>query len=280
MAWGFFKKIVLADRLARYVDSAYGDVNNIGGAPVVYAIIFFAFQLYLDFSAYSDIAIGSARTLGFKLSVNFKRPYLASSFSDFWKRWHISLSSWFKDYVYIPMGGNRVSKNRHLRNIIIVFVISGLWHGASWNFVIWGAINGLFIILFDNLFFAKNRIKNISRVFSSIFISLFWALSLVFFRAKTFGDAFAMFSSLPFKSDKTIYDYGLVETEFKFTIWLLILFILFEILVEKRENLYTWFISLNFIFRWVIYVVLVSSIVFLGSYGVGLNDSNFIYFQF
>ena len=137
MAWGFFKKIVIANRLAIFVDGAYANIETLDGISVFVAVIFFAFQLYLDFSAYSDIAIGSARMLGFNLSTNFKRPYLSSSFSDFWKRWHISLSSWFKDYVYIPLGGNRTTTKRYIKNIIIVFVISGLWHGASWNFAIW-----------------------------------------------------------------------------------------------------------------------------------------------
>ena len=279
MAWGLFKKIVIADRLARYVDSAYADVGQVGGMGAFYAVLFFAFQLYLDFSAYSDIAIGCARTLGFRLSLNFNRPYLSSSFSDFWNRWHISLSSWFRDYVYVPLGGNRVSTNKILRNVMIVFLLSGLWHGASWNFVIWGALNAAFIIVFDRIFGSKKR-TGITRVFMSLFVSTMWALSLILFRAQTFSDAMTMFNNLFHASPKSIYDYGLLSAEFQFTIWLLIAYVLFEILLEKRQKLYEWFISRNLVLRWSTYLILSMSIIMLGSYGAGLNDSNFIYFQF
>ncbi len=278
MAWGFFKKIVIADRLAIFVDGAYGNVETIDGKTAIVAIIFFAFQLYLDFSAYSDIAIGSARMLGFNLSINFRRPYLSTSFSDFWKRWHISLSSWFRDYLYIPLGGNRVGKFKHMRNILIVFILSGLWHGASWNFVLWGGINGLFILIFD--YFLKRDKNIVARILSSFFISALWGLSLVFFRAETFDDAIMMFSKIGSVEKDVLYSLGLNSLEFSFTIKLLISYIIFEIVQEKFANLYEWFNRRNFLFRWVIYLSLIAIIIFYGSYGVGLNDNNFIYFQF
>ncbi len=279
MAWGFFKKIVIADRLAIFVDKTYGDVHNLDSTTTIVAVIFFAFQLYLDFSAYSDIAIGSARTLGFKLSTNFRRPYLSTSFSDFWKRWHISLSSWFRDYVYIPLGGNRKGNIKLIQNILIVFVLSGLWHGASWNFVIWGFLNGLFILSFDR-FFRKTENNNVKKVFISIFISSLWALSLIFFRAQTFNEAMVMFSHFGQAGKGILYNYGLNSLEFSFTIQLLILYMIFEIFQEKFKGLYEWFTSLNFIFRWAVYTSIIAIILFYGSYGVGLNDNNFIYFQF
>lgn len=279
MAWGFLKKIVIADRLAIYVDNAYADIDKLDGVTTVITIIFFTFQLYLDFSAYSDIAIGSARTLGFNLSTNFKRPYLSTSFSDFWKRWHISLSSWFKDYVYIPLGGNRKGKTKHIKNILIVFVLSGLWHGASWNFVIWGFLNALFILIFD--YFLGKADKNIvKRIFTSLFISTLWALSLIFFRAQTFNDAITMFSHLGEVNKDIIYNFGLNSLEFSFTIKLLIAYVIFEIFQEKFEQIYEKFISINFIFRWAVYISIIGIILFFGSYGIGLNDNNFIYFQF
>jgi D-alanyl-lipoteichoic acid acyltransferase DltB (MBOAT superfamily) len=279
MFWGFFKKIVIADRLAVFVDGAYGDIGNLDGITSVFAIVFFAFQLYLDFSAYSDIAIGSARILGFDLSTNFRRPYLSSSFSDFWKRWHISLSSWFKDYVYIPLGGNRVSHKMLVRNILIVFVLSGLWHGASWNFVIWGALNGLFILVFDRFFMNKDNNK-IKRIFISLFVTTLWTLSLIFFRAQTFSDAISMFSNI-FESNKDVlYHYGLNELEFGFTVKLLIAYIVFEIIIERYDNIYQWFTNRIFVIRWALYVSMLVVILLFGSYGVGLNDNNFIYFQF
>ncbi len=279
MAWGFLKKIVIADRLAIYVDNAYANIDKLDNTTTIIAIIFFAFQLYLDFSAYSDIAIGSARTLGFNLSTNFKRPYLSTSFSDFWKRWHISLSSWFKDYVYIPLGGNRKGKTKHIKNILIVFVLSGLWHGASWNFVIWGFLNALFILIFD--YFLGKTDKNIAkRIFTSLFISTLWALSLIFFRAQTFNDAIVMFSHLGDANKDIIYNFGLNSLEFSFTIKLLIAYVIFEIFQEKFEKIYEKFNSINFIFRWAVYISIIGIILFFGSYGIGLNDNNFIYFQF
>jgi D-alanyl-lipoteichoic acid acyltransferase DltB (MBOAT superfamily) len=279
MAWGFFKKMVIADRLAIFVDSAYGSTDSIDGITAVVAIIFFAFQLYLDFSAYSDIAIGSARMLGFNLSTNFRRPYLATSFSDFWQRWHISLSSWFRDYLYIPLGGNRVGKIKHVSNVLIVFMLSGLWHGASWNFVIWGSINGLFILVFEHLLRNDNK-KIIKRILFSLFISTMWALSLVFFRAQTFNNAITIFSKIGNESQDVLYDFSLNSLEFLFSIQLLIGYIIFEIIQEKFTKIHEWFNSLNFLFRWSVYVSLIAAILFYGSYGVGLNDNNFIYFQF
>jgi len=279
MAWGFFKKIVLADRLARYVDSAYDNVGMTEGGPAIIAVIFFAFQLYLDFSGYSDIAIGTARLLGFNLSENFKRPYLSTSFSDFWKRWHISLSSWFKDYVYIPLGGSRVKKSKIIRNVMIVFLLSGLWHGASWNFVIWGAINGLFIILFDRFFDAR-ALKGIRRFFVSAFISFAWAFSLILFRAQSFQDSVILSKNIFSGSSKGLYEFELGAPEFKFTLILLLFFMLFEILLENKQNIYQWFISQHFILRWIAYIAIASFIILFGAYGAGLSDNNFIYFQF
>lgn len=279
VAWGLFKKIVIADRLARFVNAAYADTGHINGLPAIFATVFFAFQLYFDFSAYSDIAIGTARTLGFKLSLNFNRPYLSSSFADFWKRWHISLSSWFKDYVYIPLGGNRKGNWLTKRNVMVVFLLSGLWHGASWNFVIWGGLNGLFIILLDKILF-KLASKGIQRFLTSLFVSSCWAISLIFFRAQSFSGAIEMYKSLGFSNKADLFNYGFSKSEFSFTIYLLIFMIIFEIIQERKINLLEWFYSLNRIVRWSIYIGLSLSILYLGSYGIGLNDSNFIYFQF
>lgn len=279
MTLGFFKKIVIADRLSLFVNSAYSDLRNIDGVVAIFAIIFFAFQLYFDFSAYSDIAIGSARTIGFKLSRNFNSPYLSSSFSKFWNRWHISLSSWFKDYLYIPLGGNRASSIKITQNILVVFIVSGLWHGASWNFIIWGLINGLFIILLDPIL-NKRHNELYSKILKAIFVSLAWALSLVFFRSQTFYDAFTMFENL-FKGNKNIlYNYNLNSIEFIFTIGLLIFYMLFEILIEVYPNTYKLIINMHFLVRWSLYLSVISFVILCGSYGLDVDDSNFIYFQF
>ena len=146
MAWGMFKKVAVADRLAMLVDKVYADPASFDGAALLLGTVFFAFQIYCDFSGYSDIARGSAEVMGFKLMTNFNRPYAARSVSEFWKRWHISLSTWFKDYVYLPLGGSRVSAPRWAANVMAVFLLSGLWHGAGWTFIAWGALNGLYLI--------------------------------------------------------------------------------------------------------------------------------------
>jgi alginate O-acetyltransferase complex protein AlgI len=276
IAIGLFKKIVIADRLAIYVDSCYANVDQANGMPMLIAIVFFAFQLYLDFSAYSDIAIGIARTLGFNLSTNFKRPYLSISFSDFWKRWHITLSSWFKDYVYISLGGNKVNKTKIFRNIFIVFLLSGLWHGASWNFVIWGALNGLFLILFDT--HIMHRIK--SKLLKNIFIFTSWALSLVFFRAQTFHEAIYVFSNINLSNKSNIYSMGLNHLELHFTFWLLLSYMIIEYINEKKGSLINIITNRNMTIRLTFYLLLILSVIFLGAYGVGFNDTNFIYFQF
>ena len=142
MLWGFFKKMVLADNLALYVDASYGDWAHVAGPRLALATVCFAFQIYCDFSGYSDIAIGAGRLLGISLVRNFAYPYFSQSISEFWRRWHISLSTWFRDYVYIPLGGSRVTRPRAACNVMLTFAASGLWHGASWNFVTWGAMNG------------------------------------------------------------------------------------------------------------------------------------------
>ena len=147
MIWGLFKKVVIADRLAGLVNSGYANPSALSGPNLTLATIYFAVQIFCDFSGYSDIAIGAAQVMGFKLMINFKRPYLALSISEFWKRWHISLSTWFRDYLYIPLGGNQVSQWRWQLNLLIVFLISGLWHGANWTYVIWGFLHGIYLIL-------------------------------------------------------------------------------------------------------------------------------------
>ncbi|OFY92284.1 MAG: alginate O-acetyltransferase, partial [Bacteroidetes bacterium RIFOXYB2_FULL_35_7] len=146
MLWGFFKKMVIADRLSLYVNQVYNNPDQYSGFPVLLATYLFAFQIFCDFSGYSDIAIGSAKIMGFKLMDNFNTPYFAKTIKEFWKRWHISLSTWFRDYLYISLGGNRVIKWKMQFNLFIVFMISGLWHGANWTFVLWGSLHGFYII--------------------------------------------------------------------------------------------------------------------------------------
>ena len=205
MLWGLFKKIVIADRLAIVVNTVYNNPKNFNGFSLVVATIFFAFQIYCDFSSYSDIAIGSAKVMGYDLMKNFNRPYFSKSISEFWRRWHISLGTWFKDYLYFPLGGSRVTKWKKYRNIMIVFLTSGLWHGASGNFVIWGAIHGIYQLIESELkpvgdfIAAKFKInkntfghKSFKAITTFILVDFAW----IFFRANNVNDAKYIITSI------------------------------------------------------------------------------------
>ena len=205
MIVGFFKKIVVADLISVYVDSIYNSPNGATGLGVVIATTLFAVQIYCDFSGYTDIAIGCARIMGIRLMKNFDHPYLATTIKEFWSRWHISLSSWFRDYLYIPLGGSRCSRVRHLTNLMIVFLVSGLWHGAAWTYVIWGAIHGAYQII-GNLTAAPRRalierlglteksvgVVIVRRVITFILVSFAW----IFFRANSLPDAITLIGKL------------------------------------------------------------------------------------
>lgn len=198
MAWGLFKKVAIADRLAVFVDPVYNNVQGHEGAPLLLATVFFAFQIYCDFSGYSDMAVGAAKTMGFRLINNFNHPYASTSIRDFWSRWHISLSTWFRDYLYIPLGGSRAGPLRWEMNILLTFLVSGLWHGANWTFVIWGLLNGFYLLAerwtenfrdrlavrigLDRLPALRNFIK-VAATFS--LTSFAW----IFFRAASVSDA-------------------------------------------------------------------------------------------
>lgn len=193
MLWGYFMKSCVADTVASYVDTVYNNVSNYGGISFIIATILFTFQIYCDFGGYSLIACGVAKVLGFNLMKNFHRPYLSLSTKEFWKRWHISLSSWFMDYVYIPLGGNRVKYARHLTNLFITFLVSGIWHGANWTFILWGAWHGAFIIL-DNVIRRLGKMPKHehwwSKAISVSVIFTITAFGWIFFRANSVHDAF------------------------------------------------------------------------------------------
>lgn len=205
MLWGLFKKVVIADNLALIADPAFQNPKTHMGWPIILATYAFAFQIYCDFSGYTDIARGAARTLGYRLMLNFDRPYHAQSIAEFWRRWHISLSTWFRDYVYFPLGGNRTAKGRHCFNLMVVFLISGLWHGASWAFIAWGALHGIYIIagqithgLRERLWNAVGLAGNIPlRTVTATVITfhLVW-ISWVFFRAGSLHRVKEVFSGM------------------------------------------------------------------------------------
>jgi D-alanyl-lipoteichoic acid acyltransferase DltB (MBOAT superfamily) len=205
MAWGLFKKVVIADNLALLTNAVYAHPGQFSGPLLLLATVFFAFQIFCDFSGYSDIAIGSARVMGFRLMRNFDAPYSAKSIAEFWRRWHISLSTWFKDYLYIPLGGSRGKRWLTYRNIFVVFLVSGLWHGANWTYVIWGGLHGAFMVIgaatrgFREKFVALTGLEKRPFLLDGFRIVITFSLvcgAWVFFRANSVGDAFAIYRGL------------------------------------------------------------------------------------
>jgi len=268
---GFFMKLVVADRAAIYVDAVYNNVYNHAGLSFIAATVLFAFQIYGDFAGYSLIAIGTARLFGFKLMTNFNRPYFATSIGDFWKRWHISLSTWFRDYLYIPLGGNRVNYPRWLFNIFVTFLVSGLWHGANWTFVIWGALNGIYLII--EAIFLKNTKKTIVHVFTTFVLICF---SWIFFRANNVTEAFYIVQTILSNPGKLFIPGGPdVVVPVYAAIAITILF-LTEVKKEYFNHLFTLGENKHAIVRWVFYGSIIFTILYMGVF----NSSQFIYFQF
>lgn len=296
MAWGLFKKVVIADRLSEMVDFVYNNPTNYKGLPLIISSVFFSVQIYCDFSGYSDIALGSAKMMGFKLMRNFDRPYASKSMPEFWKRWHISLSSWFKDYLYIPLGGNRVVVWRKYYNLLIVFLISGLWHGASWNFIIWGGIHGVLLVIYM-LIGSFKRGKPLNKLFSALssFFSILLVFCLstvawIFFRAKTFADAKHILKklivfprtqipSIKAGNEEAITNFVYLGTNgFNFSVALVSIFFLF--LMEYLQSKYYIAQKLstgNPILRWGSYASLILIILYFGVFN---KNVQFIYFQF
>ena len=270
--WGFFKKVVIADRLSEYVDIVFNNPTNYHGFPILIAILFFAFQIYCDFSGYTDIARGIAKMMGFDLIKNFDRPYSSKSLKEFWSKWHISLSTWFRDYLYIPLGGNRRSSYRTYFNIFITFVVSGFWHGANWTFLIWGAIHGFILLLetWHSTFKIKLKVPNL---FSKLYIFSIVCFAWTFFRANQLNDVTILFDHLFSLSSDSIFIIS------KTSFILCVLFILFMEFIHYQGDIIgihaklihrpTW-IRLSFYFS------LVFIILFLGIY----KKHEFIYFQF
>jgi len=286
MMWGLFKKVVIADQLGIVVKMVFSNAHIYSGSSILIAILFFSYQIFCDFSGYSDIAIGSARIMGFDLMRNFNAPYLAASISDFWRRWHISLSTWFRDYLYIPLGGNRVSMPRWYLNIILVFLISGLWHGANWTFVIWGGLHGFYMILESLTNNASKKLgirPNSNPIILLLKIGITFTLvttAWIFFRANKVQDAFYIVSILP----KAIIglthgihlDYlGVTKSQLMFSILLIGSLELFHYLKNKID-ITRLFEKQSPLFRWMIYYACIVMI-FYESQG---NNSQFIYFQF
>ena len=274
MIWGFFMKLCVADVLSEYVDAVYNNVPQHNGASLALATLFFAFQVYCDFAGYSNIAIGAARVMGYRLMQNFRQPYLSLSIKEFWRRWHISLSTWFMDYLYIPLGGNRVKYARHLLNLMITFLVSGLWHGANWTFVIWGALHGTYLVL-ENIIrkyvYTPKDSTLISRLFSTAVCFFFVCFAWIFFRANSIGDAFTVVKKIftdwgPLFKQIVVFVYGAAA-------------ILILIAKDVKDS---FGIKINLMHS-KYYAVRLASVVFLISYILlfgALSSGAFIYFQF
>lgn len=275
---GLFKKIVIADRFAIYADLIFNHPGEYSGMAVILGIIFFSFQIYSDFSGYTDIAIGSARVLGYRLMDNFKGPYFTKNIRAFWRHWHISLSTWFRDYLYIPLGGNRIGVYRLYRNLIIVFLVTGLWHGANWTFVAWGLFHGLFLIIerLGLLSLLKKLPTFLQVTYTFVVVSLGW----VFFRAGSLAEVVLLLQSIPFGEGDfwrvNIFDDVVAQVEFKISLGLLLLTWLIHY-IEYCSDLVENILNKSLLFRWVIYVILILAIPLLGEYG---ENKPFIYFQF
>ncbi len=298
MAWGLFKKVVIADRLAMMVNNVYNDPTSFEGIPLVLATVFFAFQIYCDFSGYSDMAIGAAQVMGFRLMENFNRPYFAKTISEFWKRWHISLSTWFRDYLYIPLGGNRAGNFRRSFNLFFTFLVSGFWHGANWTFIIWGALHGMFLIVGNQTRHQRERIKRSLGVVKGaplnrwLQIGMTFALvcfAWIFFRARTLHEATYvathLLSNIPEQlqlairntdgaRDRLIY---LGEGKWVFGTAILSILAMEGVhLMQRHNRMRAMLADKPAWVRWPVYYGLVLSILFFGVF----NRTSFIYFQF
>ena len=298
MLWGFFKKVVIADRIAVIVNQVYSNPNDAAGLPLLIGTYLFAFQIYCDFSGYSDIAIGAAQVFGIRLMENFRRPYFAKSIRDFWKRWHISLSTWFRDYLYRSLGGNKSTHWRWYYNIMIVFLISGLWHGANWTFVIWGGLHGsyyLFSYWTRNIrpklirLFKLNRVPFLLKILRILFIFNLVSFGWIFFRANNLTDAIFivthLFTGIGDVLSRII-NIGQGHGVLNFVLALpkleiLIAFIAILVLgihhqIQRKGSARIWMQSKPIWLRWAVYYGLVLSILIFGY----LEPSEFIYFQF
>ena len=267
--WGLFKKVVVADNLASYVDIVFENQEIYGGLVNVIAIIFFAFQIYCDFSGYSNMAIGLAKMFGFDLMQNFNVPYFATTLKTFWQKWHISLSTWFRDYVYIPLGGNRAGNMRMYLNLVITFLVSGLWHGANWTFIIWGGIHGLFFIV-EGILIGTNRDTWIKRFLGLLTTFTGVCFAWIFFRAQDFTHA------IEFIQNTFSLDYTHVLKPYRLVVAFIGIstLVFFDYLKKNKtaKALYTSYMPLRYGF----YYLLIFMIVLFGN----TNSQEFIYFQF
>ena len=287
--WGFFKKVVIADRVAALVNTVYRSPRTFSGPILTLATLFFSIQIYCDFSGYSDIAIGCARIMGFDLMTNFRQPYFSQSIEEFWHRWHISLSTWFRDYLYIPLGGNRVSTPRWCANILVVFTVSGLWHGANWTFVAWGAVHGIFYLVGRGTARLRKSLAqmlgepSMPRVWTAwrmLFIFALVTAAWVFFRAQSLSDAQFVLTHFYRRgnfrlADLDVFHVGLARSDLLIATMMIAVTFVVDWLLMKESAAARRIWSVRPV-RWTLYYACAYSIVFFGVF----EHLEFIYFRF
>ena len=295
MIYGYFLKMVLADRIAVFVDTAYGDYESFRGIYLILAALLFAIQLYCDFYGYSVIAMGAAAMLGYRLMDNFHGPFLSQSTAELWRRWHISLNTWFRDYLYIPLGGNKKGKLSQYKNKIIVFFVSGLWHGASWTFVVWGMLNGLYQLIGEMLMPLRNKAVLLlglkrdvfsHKLYQGIVTFLLFAFSGVFFRASSMEQAVGVLKGMAAEwnpwilFDGNLYQCGLDRSNFTVMLLGIVLLFISDYLKNQGIQVRKWMMAQEGWFRAVAAAGSILLILLLGMWGTGYDQAGFIYFQF
>lgn len=295
MIWGYFMKMVIADRLAIFINAAFGHEVMYDGRYLLIANIMFAIQVYCDFAGYSVIAMGAAKVMGFTLMENFDCPYYSESVTELWRRWHISLASWFKDYLYIPLGGSKKGRIRKYINIMIVFVVSGLWHGANWTYVVWGGLNGVYQVIGDLLkpvkkklyewlpFLKKNFGMKLVRIaFTFVLVNF----SHIFFRADSLSHAFDIIKRIVHMNNPLLlangglYDLGLNEKNFAVALIAIAILLIADLFKYNGIRIRNLILDSWLIIRWPICIAAVLAVIVFGVWGSGYEQTSFIYFQF
>lgn len=296
MVYGYFLKMVIADRIAIAVNTVFDNYKMYGCVELIFAATGFAIQIYCDFQSYSLIAMGAARIMGLSLMENFNTPYFSRSIKEFWRRWHISLSSWLKDYVYIPLGGNRCSKSRKYFNIMITFFVSGIWHGANWTFIVWGIIHGMYQVIGEILSPIRKRAIELLKIntecfsfkLGQVFVTFVMTVfAWIFFRADTIKDAFMYISRIFTRTNiwnlfnASIYTLGLDRIEMNVLLLSLMVLLLVDLVRYKKQIMIDSFmLEQNLWFRWICLIGFIIFIVIFGEYGSAFDAQQFIYFQF
>jgi D-alanyl-lipoteichoic acid acyltransferase DltB (MBOAT superfamily) len=293
MVWGFFQKLVIADRIKIYVDAVYADIPKYSGWYLILATVLFSFQLYCDFAGYSTIAVGAAKVIGVRLTENFDAPFFSMSVAELWRRWHISLSTWFRDYLYFPLGGSRKGKLRKYANLMVVYLVSGLWHGADLSFVLWGAWNGVFRIFGEVTAPIRAKLRGlvhlseegiVRKVGAMLMTFLLFTFTMVYFRADNLAHVGAVFAGMVDLSDFSAVTSGAILQAglngAQFVVLALALGALFvaDLCRYRKHSVIAWVQKRPMALRWAWYLAAVFAVILFGIYGDG--SSGFIYFAF